>query len=219
MPSSASRRWLPKRPWGRWRTRHIHASGGHLLSLINDLLDLSKIEAGKLELYEEQKEVEALFKRCRVFVEEAAQHKGVKLSIEPAGHLPPLWCDRRKLKQVLVNLLSNAIKFTPAGGCVRLSAEAGNDDMVIRVDDNGIGIAPQDLDRVMAPFGQARDALVRDHEGTGLGLPLARALVELHGGSLVLESRLGEGTTVVIRLPGRAQCKDNPPKSTSRLTG
>lgn len=199
--------------------RHIHASGAHLLSLINDLLDLSKIEAGKLELYEEVKEMKALFERCRIFVEESAQHKGVTLAIDRVDHLPPLLCDRRKMKQVLVNLLSNAVKFTPAGGCVHLMAEVDGDDMIIRVDDNGVGIAPQDIDKVMAPFGQAREALVRDHDGTGLGLPLAKALVELHGGSLELESRLGEGTTVNVRLPGRARGETTPPESAKRLTG
>ncbi len=199
--------------------RHIHASGAHLLSLINDLLDLSKIEAGKLELCEELKEMQELFERCRIFVEESAQHKGVRLAIDRVDHLPPLWCDSRKLKQVVVNLLSNAIKFTRPGGCVHLAAELKGDDMIIRVADNGVGIAPQDIDNVMAPFGQAREALVRDHDGTGLGLPLAKMLVELHGGSLELESRLGEGTTVTVRLPGRARPAATPSEGARRLTG
>jgi PAS domain S-box-containing protein len=186
--------------------RHIHASGAHLLSLINDLLDLSKIEAGKLELWEEEADPGALLERCRVFVGESAQHRGVHLAVTVDPRLAAVTCDARKIKQVVVNLLSNAVKFTPAGGLVELEAKLEDtSDLVIRVSDNGVGIAARDLDHVMAPFGQAREALIRDNEGTGLGLPLARALVELHGGSLSLDSRQGVGTTVTVRLPGRAR--------------
>ncbi|MEQ8356975.1 MAG: ATP-binding protein [Kiloniellaceae bacterium] len=192
-------------PQYREYVEHIHSSGAHLLSLINDLLDLSKIEAGKLELWEETTDLAKVFERCRIFVAELAQHKGVTLSIADAGELPHLKCDHRKLKQVLVNLLANAVKFTPAGGRVELEAKTdGAEGIDIRVSDNGVGIASDDLDTVMAPFGQAREAMVRGDEGTGLGLPLAKALVELHGGSLELQSRQGEGTTVTVRLPGRA---------------
>ncbi|MEO3430274.1 ATP-binding protein [Pelagibius sp. CAU 1746] len=184
--------------------QHIHSSGAHLLSLINDLLDLSKIEAGKLELWEEEVDLRSLFERCRVFVGEAAQHKGIALSVDLPTDLPPAVCDARKIKQVVVNLLSNAIKFTEAGGRVIMEAERDGDaGVVIRVSDDGIGIAAHELKNVMAPFGQAREALIRDNEGTGLGLPLAKALVELHGGSLALSSRVGQGTTATVRLPGR----------------
>ena len=192
-------------PQYREYVRHIHASGAHLLSLINDLLDLSKIEAGKLELWEETVELPPVFERCRVFVAESAEHKDVALSIGAADDLPLLRCDRRKLKQVLVNLLANAVKFTPAGGRIVLEAESdGAHGVLIRVIDNGVGIAPHELEKVMAPFGQSRQAMVRAHEGTGLGLPLSKALVELHGGKLSLESRQGEGTTARLHLPGRA---------------
>lgn len=185
--------------------RHIHSSGGHLLALINDLLDLSKIEAGKLELWEEVVDLRALFERCRVFVGEPAHHKGLMLSIAVDPRLTAVTCDARKIKQVVVNLLSNAVKFTPAGGHVDLEAQVDDGgDVVIRVCDNGVGIAAHDLKHVMAPFGQARQALIRNSEGTGLGLPLSKALVELHGGSLTLDSRQGVGTTVTVRLPGRA---------------
>ncbi|WP_340118893.1 PAS domain-containing sensor histidine kinase [Pelagibius sp. 7325] len=191
--------------------RHIHVSGQHLLSLINDLLDLSKIEAGKLELWEEEVDCGSLVQRCRVFIEDAAQNKGLALTLRVAEGLPSLRCDARKLKQVLVNLLSNAVKFTPAGGRVLLEAESdGAAGIVVRVSDTGIGIAPENIVKVMSPFGQVHEALNRDTQGTGLGLPLSRALVELHGGRLTLESELGKGTTARVELPGRAVASTLP---------
>jgi PAS domain S-box-containing protein len=184
---------------------HIHVSGEHLLSLINDLLDLSKIEAGKLELWEETVDLAALIKRCRVFVEEPAQNKGVTLTLRMDRELPDLRCDSRKLKQVLVNLLSNAVKFTPAGGRIVLEAKPdGADGVVIEVSDTGIGIAAENIEKVMSPFGQVNEALNRDTEGTGLGLPLSKALVELHGGRLFLKSAPGMGTVATVQLPERA---------------
>jgi PAS domain S-box-containing protein len=185
--------------------QHIHSSGQHLLSLINDLLDLSKIEAGKLELWEEEVDLGSLIERCRVFIEDPAQNKGLALTLKLADDLPDLRCDARKLKQVLVNLLSNAVKFTPAGGRILLqAARDGEAGIVIQVSDTGIGIAPENLDKVMSPFGQVHEALNRDTQGTGLGLPLSKALVELHGGRLTLESTPGKGTTARVALPGRA---------------
>jgi PAS domain S-box-containing protein len=184
---------------------HIHVSGEHLLSLINDLLDLSKIEAGKLELWEETVDLAALIKRCRVFVDESAENKGVSLTLRMAHDLPDLRCDARKLKQVLVNLLSNAVKFTPTGGRILLDAKPdGAAGVVIQVSDTGIGIAAENLEKVMSPFGQVHEALNRDTQGTGLGLPLSKALVELHAGRLFLESLPGMGTTATVQLPGRA---------------
>jgi PAS domain S-box-containing protein len=182
----------------------IHSSGEHLLSLINDLLDLSKIEAGKLELFEEPVELPALLQRCIVFVSEPSHAKRLKLVIDVDPGMASVMCDERKLKQVVVNLLSNAVKFTLPDGRITLAArtEASN-DLVIEVADNGVGIAPENLAKVMTPFGQIDSALSREHMGTGLGLPLAKELVELHGGTLSLESAPGRGTTVTIRLPGR----------------
>src|SRR3546814_3294422 len=120
---------------------HIHSSGQHLLSFINDLLELSKIEAGKLELWEETGGLASLIARCRVFIEDPAQNKGLVLTLRAAPDLPDLRCDARKMKQVLVNLLSNAVKFTPAGGRILLEATAdGADGIVIEVADTGIGI-------------------------------------------------------------------------------
>jgi PAS domain S-box-containing protein len=192
-------------PHYREYAHHILTSGHHLLSLINDLLDLSKIEAGKLELWEETVELVPLIERCRVFVIETAESKGIALALRPAADLPDLHCDARKLKQVLVNLLSNAVKFTPSGGRIDLEAKPDSaGGVVFRVADTGIGIAAEDLEKVMSPFGQVHEALNRDIEGTGLGLPLSKALVDLHGGRLSLESELGKGTTVTVELPGRA---------------
>jgi len=184
--------------------QHIHVSGQHLLSLINDLLDLSKIEAGKLELWEEEVDLTSLIERCRVFIEDPAQNKGLALTLRMAENLPNLRCDARKMKQVLVNLLSNAVKFTPAGGRILLEASGKGADIVIAVSDTGIGIAAEDLEKVMSPFGQVHEALNRDTQGTGLGLPLSKALVELHGGRLTLESTPGKGTIARVSLPGRA---------------
>jgi signal transduction histidine kinase len=182
----------------------IHSSGEHLLSLINDLLDLSKIEAGKLELFEDEVELDGLLRRCAVFVGEPLRTKRVRLDIDVSSDLGGVRCDERKLKQVVVNLLSNAAKFTSTGGRVSLTARReGDDGLVIRVADNGIGIDRDDIAKVMTPFGQAEGTLSREQQGTGLGLPLSKALVELHGGSLTLESDPGVGTTVTIRLPGR----------------
>jgi signal transduction histidine kinase len=116
--------------------------------------------------------------------------------------LPPIRADERRLRQVLINLLSNAVKFTPAGGQVSIAAEAdAKRGFLIRVKDTGVGIKPEDIPTALEPFGQVDSSLVRNHEGTGLGLPLSRALVELHGGRLDIESEVGVGTTVTVALP------------------
>jgi PAS domain S-box-containing protein len=185
---------------------HINLSGSHLLTLINDLLDLSKIEAGKLELLEETVDFRALLKDCRLLISDLANSKSLNVAEAVDADVTTVYCDEQKLKQVLVNLLSNAVKFTAPGGRVTVSArrEAG-DLLFIAVRDTGIGIAPEQMSKVMTPFGQADGAHNREHKGTGLGLSLSKALVELHGGVLELESVLGEGTTVSIRLPNRAR--------------
>ena len=192
----------------------IHSSGEHLLSLINDLLDLSKIEAGKLELFEEPVDLPALLQRCIVFVNEPSRAKRLALVVDVDPGMAPVLCDERKLKQVIVNLLSNAVKFTSADGRITLAArtEAPN-DLVIEVADNGVGIAPENLAKVMTPFGQVDDALSREHKGTGLGLPLAKELIELHGGTLNIESAPGIGTTVTVRLPGRVGAQAAAPEA------
>ena len=182
--------------------KDINASGEHLLELINDILDLSKIEAGRLELYEEDVDVGRAIRSCLTLVKERAEAGGVALQRRVPPDLPALRADERKLKQILLNLLSNAVKFTPDGGRITLAAAVGpRRGFVIQVIDSGIGIAADDIATAMAPFGQVDSALSRKYEGTGLGLPLTKALAELHGATLELTSELGAGTTATVRFP------------------
>ena len=180
----------------------IADSGKHLLDLITDILDLSKIEAGKLELCEDEVDVARVIDACLTLVKERAGSGGLTLKCEIPPELPALRADERKLKQILLNLLSNAVKFTPEGGTVTLAvAVESSDAIVIQVIDTGIGIAPEDIATVMSPFGQVDSALSREFDGTGLGLPLTKALVELHGATFELESEVGVGTTATVRFP------------------
>jgi len=183
----------------------IHDSARHLLGLINDILDVAKIEAGRVELSESTVDVKGIFDAVARLIRERALRAEVRLEMSVAPNLPPLLADERKLKQILINLLSNSVKFTPAGGAIRLVAkpDLATGDLVITVADTGIGIADVDADRVMEPFGQVDNVINRKHRGTGLGLPLTKGLVELHGGSFNLESTPGAGTTVTIRIPAR----------------
>ena len=180
----------------------INSAGEHLLAIINDILDLSKIEAGKVELHEESVDVVRILESCSILLNERAQRGGVSLNSDIADNIPPLYADKRKLRQILINLLSNAVKFTPAGGTVAISAWSRPDaGYVFQIADTGIGIALEDIPKVLAPFHQIDSRLGRQYEGTGLGLPLTRSLVELHGGSLDLQSEPGAGTTVTVRFP------------------
>jgi signal transduction histidine kinase len=180
----------------------IHDSGTHLLSLINDILDVSKAAAGQIELVEDIVDVKELFDSSLRLVRVRAEESNVELVVGPAAHLPKLRVDERRLKQVLLNLLSNAIKFTPPGGRVSLDARVTErGDLLIRVADTGIGIAPSDIPKALSPFGQIESTFARRYPGTGLGLPLSKALIELHGGELHLESDAGKGTTVIATLP------------------
>ncbi|MCH8098548.1 MAG: HAMP domain-containing histidine kinase, partial [Proteobacteria bacterium] len=183
-------------------TKDINDSGRHLLALIDDILDLAKIEAGRLELDEEDIDVAKTTSSCMVLVKERAKNGGVKLKTDIPDGLPALHADARMLKQILVNLLSNAVKFTPAGGEVTLKAWWRPDSgYVFQVIDTGIGIALADIPKALSPFGQVESDLDRKYEGTGLGLPLTKQLVEMHGGSLDLQSEEGAGTTVTVRFP------------------
>ena len=180
----------------------IHDSGTHLLSLINDILDLSKIEAGKFELHEEPIDLERATKSCFRIMRDRAEEAGVNLEHRFPHGLPHLKADPRAVKQILLNLLSNAVKFTGQGGRVLVYpnfSEGG--DLVLNVEDTGIGIAEADIAKAMAPFGQVDSSLSRKYEGTGLGLPLTRHLVDLHGGELKLSSHMGQGTLVSITFP------------------
>jgi signal transduction histidine kinase len=181
--------------------RDIHKSGQHLLALINDILDLSRLDAGKAELHEEPVGIAPLTADCLRMVEKQAQDAGLVLRQDIAFDLPRLLADERRIKQVLINLLTNAIKFTPRDGRVTVTARQHPDGIFISVEDTGIGIAPDDLSRVFENFSQIDSTIARRHEGAGLGLPLARQLMELHGGRLVLESVVSIGTAATMILP------------------
>ena len=182
--------------------KDINMSGEHLLGLINDILDLSKIEAGKTELHEDNVDVAAVIKSCVTLVKERAKDGGVKLEREMRSDYPVLCADERKLKQILINLLANAVKFTPAGGTVTIRVWSNmRDGFVFQVADTGIGIALEDVAKALAPFSQIESDLGRKYDGTGLGLPLTKALVEAHSGSLDLRSGVDKGTTVTVRFP------------------
>ncbi len=180
----------------------INDSGLHLLALINDILDLSKIEAEKEDLNEENLNIPELIRSVRTLMKGWADSKGIKLDIDTAEGLPALHADERRLKQILVNILSNAMKFTEAGGRVTWKTWYGDDSgFVFQIADTGIGIALDDIPKMLAPFGQIEGVYNRKHQGTGLGLPLTKSVVELHGGCLDLQSELGVGTTVTVRFP------------------
>jgi signal transduction histidine kinase len=180
--------------------RDIHSSGTHLLSLINDVLDMSKIEAGRYTIHPEPLDAAEMLRTCERLVRVRASEAGVALGIAAAQELP-LHADARALKQILLNLLTNAIKFTPSGGSVSLSAGRENEGIIFRVADTGCGIPAEDLPRIGRRFEQVDNALTRKGEGTGLGLALCRALAELHGGTLSLESTVGVGTIVTVWIP------------------
>ncbi len=182
--------------------RDIHNSGQHLLSIINDILDLSKIEAGRFELHPDAVSVAELFEDCARLVQERAHSAGLKLvrSIDPEIGL--LWADKRAVKQILINLLGNAIKFTPQGGQVTLTAKPAPDSMIeLSVADTGIGIPAEHLATALAAFGQVDNPMTRAQQGTGLGLPIVKSLVELHGGRFAIDSEVGKGTRVSALLP------------------
>ncbi len=181
--------------------KDIHDSGQHLLNLINDVLDISKIEVNKIELAEETVDVPAVIDSCLRLVRDRATAAGVLIEVKMPEKLPTLCGDDRRLKQILLNLVSNAVKFTPSGGRVEIRVDADDSGFRFVVADTGIGIAKADLETAMRPFGQIDSSLARRYEGTGLGLPLARSMAELHGGKLDIESEPGTGTTVTVWLP------------------
>jgi signal transduction histidine kinase len=182
--------------------RDIREAGGHLLGVINDILDIAKIEAGQLDLREDAFNAGHAIEACISMLSNRAQDAGVDLIRKGDELETSIWADEKKFKQIVINLLSNAIKFTPKGGNVTLSTGIDNESgFELTVSDTGIGIAEGDLEMALAPFSQVDNAQQRNHEGTGLGLPISRALAELHGGTLEIESDLGLGTTVTVRLP------------------
>jgi len=183
--------------------RDIHSSGRHLLSLINDILDLSKIEAGRMELELSDFDLPAALQNAVTLVKERAQRHGVALKLKIASGLNAIRADERKFKQIMLNLLSNAVKFTPEGGSVSVAARPNGSMIEVSVADTGVGIAPEDQQAVFEEFRQVgRDD--RKSEGTGLGLALTKRFVELHGGEIRLESVPGEGSTFSFTIPLRA---------------
>ncbi|MEP6342538.1 MAG: ATP-binding protein [Maricaulaceae bacterium] len=175
-------------------------SGQHLLSLINDILDMSKIEAGKMRLNPEDLSIQDMIEQVIRIVRGRAEENNLTLSYV-GGEMPEIQADMRAVKQILLNLITNAIKFTPEGGNVTVNCEAKSAGLIIRVTDTGIGIAADDLERLASPFEQIDSQHSRQHEGTGLGLALSKSLIELHGGNFKIESELGTGTTVIFTLP------------------
>ena len=180
----------------------IHTSGEHLLALINDILDMSKIEAGRMTLNEGSLSLAEAVSTALGLVRESAEAGGLSLGTDLAEALPQLWADERAVRQMLINLLSNAVKFTPDGGKVTVSAcRSAEGGLALAVTDTGIGISPEDQATVMEPFRQGRSERLASAGGTGLGLALVKSLIELHGGTIKLSSRVGAGTTVTLYFP------------------
>ena len=198
--------------------RDIRNSGNHLLELINDVLDLSKIEAGRLDLSEEPVELPSLANACTRLLGERAQSALLDLRCAVADDLPPVVADKTRIKQILINLLSNAIKFTEPGGTVTLAASLDADGgMRLGVADTGVGMAPEELSRAFEPFAQLDNVYSRrKQQGTGLGLALVRTLIELHGGTLEVDTAPGVGTTATCVLPAQRVMLDpdvaDPPR-------
>jgi two-component system cell cycle sensor histidine kinase PleC len=192
----------PVAPRYRDYARDIHASGKHLLGLINDVLDLSRIELGRLEIHEEPIDLAKVARDCHRLIADRIASGGLKFATEIPSDLPGVLGDELRVKQIVLNLLSNAVKFTPAGGRIVLAISAAPDGtVVLTVTDTGIGMTPEEIPIALEPFRQIDSALNRRYEGSGLGLPLARTLAELHGGVLSVSSAAGSGTTVSVSFP------------------
>jgi two-component system cell cycle sensor histidine kinase PleC len=197
----------PGVPRYRDYAKDIHGAGQHLLALINDILDLSKAEAGKLDLHTEAVNLGEVIKECARLMQGRASDQDLRLRLMICA-LPPMQIDRLRVKQIFLNLLSNAIKFTPQGGTISLEAQCEADGGVaVRVRDTGIGMAPDMIPLVFEPFRQIDSDLSRKFEGTGLGLSLVKSMIEMHGGTVGIESKLGQGSCVTIRFPA-ARCID-----------
>jgi signal transduction histidine kinase len=184
-------------------TDDILTSGRHLLSLINEILDLSKVEAGRMELEKAAFDLPLAIDNARTFVRERATKHGITLDVDIDERLGEFIGDERKIKQILLNLLSNAVKFTPEGGRIGINARQTNGAVEIAVSDTGIGIAPEDQPKIFEEFRQVGTDYAHKVEGTGLGLTLAKKFVELHGGKIRVESELGKGSKFTFTLPIR----------------
>ena len=192
----------------------IHSSGQHLLSVVNSILDISKIEAGSFQITPGHFDLEPLIAQCFDMVRLKAGEAGVRLHHETAGAIPEIVADKRAVKQIIINLVSNAVKFSRPGGAVSLRARLAGSQVVIEITDEGVGVLACHLSRLGDPFFQAQDSLDRAYEGTGLGLSVVRGLVGLHGGAMRIESAPGEGTRVTITLP--VDCRAVPEQARSR---
>jgi two-component system, cell cycle sensor histidine kinase DivJ len=193
----------------------INDSGQHLLSVVNGILDMSKMESGNFEIAPEPFGPRAALMHCCNLLALKARENGVDLITDAAQDLPVMTGDPRAFKQIVLNLVANAIKFTERGGQVTVSASVSGSQLALCIADTGVGIAPDDLKRIGAPFFQAGKTYQRRHEGTGLGLSIVKSLVALHGGELTVQSRIGEGTSVTVRLPlvcAPPQAKPEPSK-------
>jgi signal transduction histidine kinase len=182
-------------------TDDILSSGRHLLSLINEILDLSKVEAGRMELELATFDLPLAIDNARTFVRERATRHGITVDLKVDERLGEFLGDERKIKQILLNLLSNAVKFTPEGGRIGINARQTNGAVEISVTDTGIGIALEDQPRIFEEFRQVGSDYEHKSEGTGLGLTLAKKFVELHGGRIWVESEVGKGSTFTFTLP------------------
>jgi len=180
----------------------IYRSGRHLLGLINDILDVSRAETGNLTLRESSVSMNGVVDQAVATVQEPAQHGGVELKVQVSSGLPLIHADPQRLRQIIVNLMSNAVKFTPTGGNVSLAVGIGHDGgLAITVTDTGIGMSPEQVQIALKPFGQVDDTLARRHEGAGLGLPLTRHFLDLHQGTIEIDSVPNIGTRIIARLP------------------
>jgi len=182
--------------------RDIHTSSLHLLSIINDVLDMSKIEARKVELSKEVVQIQSVIGEVMRMVHERARSRDIELTALLPDEDVEIWADERSMKQIFLNLLSNAIKFSKDGGQIYVRIVADQPDVaVLEIEDHGIGMSEEEQERALQPFGQAKPATTRNYGGTGLGLPITKGLVEAHGGTLTIDSRAGDGTSVRIVLP------------------
>ena len=198
----------------------IHDSAGQLLAIINDILDISKMQSGRYTLDDTDISVNEIVESAAAVVRSSAAQADVSFAMSLEPSVPPIRGDSAKLQQIFVNVLSNAIKFTPAGGAVELrTARLPQGGICIHVIDNGVGMSQEDIDIALTPFGQVDGARSRWREGTGLGLPIARALTELHGGEIAIFSEKSKGTEVIVKLPSRHQVTAVDPQMTADLEG
>jgi signal transduction histidine kinase len=196
--------------------QHISSSGRHLLALINDVLDLSKVEAGHVKLELSRFRVVDLLNDGLAMVRERTSAQSIALQLSVQANIDTVVADERKVKQVVFNLLANAVKFTPEGGCVRVSASADDEWLQVSVSDTGPGISAEDTERIFEAFQQGDQTAARPQEGTGLGLTLSRQFIELHGGRLWVESVVGQGSVFTFALPN-APSDSGAPRDTPEV--